>query len=591
MASDSTRTATERMKKFLEDKDWKFYCTVAAGLAVAGAGAYYLASSGASSSSTTKKQPKKRDAKRKPDVTGEAKSASTEQNVSENVQATKAAAALPEEQLETMTDEEIEALSTEKRAEAAQALKAKGNSLFTSKNYEEAVRLYTQAIRFKPDAIFFANRAACFANLGKHDNVIEDCNEALKMDSVYVKALNRRALAYEKKGDLVNSLYDYTCVCILDAFRNEAAGKSMERLLQRVAQERADEIMKTKKPRLPSATFVNAYFESFRPMNFEFPAELDESSGDGYFAKAFRAVKAKNFNEALEACEKAIELGCSRQYQAYAYNLLGTFEFLKGNNQGALEAFNKSIELDPKLIQSYIKRSSLYMEQSDVVNAFKQFDDAIAINSSDPDVYYHRGQVNYITGNFEAAAKDYTESLKLDDTFVFAHIQLGVVQYKLGSISSAMATFNNTLKKFPQSADVQNYYGELLVDQQKVNEAIEAFSTAIELDPKNTLPYINKAMILYQARGDANEAIALCKKALECDPASDAAVASLAQVLLELGKADEALGYYEMAIDLARTAPELQHAISYVEATKAQIRFAQEYPEAAAKMRAARGGM
>lgn len=94
-----------------------------------------------------------------------------------------------------------------KRAEAAQTLKAKGNSLFTSKNYEEAVRLYTQAIRFKADSIFFANRAACFANLGKHDNVIEDCNAALKLDPVYVKALNRRALAFEKKGEFVNSLY------------------------------------------------------------------------------------------------------------------------------------------------------------------------------------------------------------------------------------------------------------------------------------------------------------------------------------------------------------------------------------------------
>lgn len=96
------------------------------------------------------------------------------------------------------------------------------------------------------------------------------------------------------------------------------------------------------------------------------------------------------------------------------------------------------------------------------------------------------------------------------------------------------------------------------------------------------------------------------------DPACDAAVASLAQILLELGKAEEALGYYEMAIGLARTQPELEHAISYVEATKAQIRyvmttslkkshaqmlslslyrFAQEYPEAAAKLRAGRGGM
>lgn len=57
------------------------------------------------------------------------------------------------------------------------------------------------------------------------------------------------------------------------------------------------------------------------------------------------------------------------------------------------------------------------------------------------------------------------------------------------------------------------------------------------------------------------------------DPACDAAVASLAQMLLEQGEPEEALRYYETAIDLARTEAELQHAISYVEATKAQVRY------------------
>ena len=56
------------------------------------------------------------------------------------------------------------------------------------------------------------------------------------------------------------------------------------------------------------------------------------------------------------------------------------------------------------------------------------------------------------------------------------------------------------------------------------------------------------------------------------DPACDAAVASLAQILLEQGRPAEALHYYERAIQLARTAAEIEQAVSYVEATKAQIR-------------------
>ncbi|OBZ84303.1 Mitochondrial import receptor subunit tom70 [Choanephora cucurbitarum] len=581
-------SALEKVKKSIEDKDWKFYCAIAAGLTLAGAGAYFI-------SSGSKKGKRKPEAKREVKKTVETTTTTTSSEKS---------ATTPAEQKTTTTttttttsaidyaalsDEEIAALSADQRAEAAQSLKTKGNAKFSSKAYQEAADLYTLALKYKADPIFYSNRAACFANLNLNERVIEDCNEALRLDPVYVKALNRRAHALEKKGDLENALYDFTCVCILDAFKNDAASKAMERVLKQVSENRAKEIMKTKKPRLPSPTFVTAYLDSFRPLVQDLASIPDDESGDAYYAKAYRAIAEKDYNGALEACEKAVELGCSRNYQAYALNLMGTFAFLKGNTAEALTWFNKAIEADPKYVQSYIKRSSIYMEQGDVEATYKQFEEAVAINPSDPDIYYHRGQVNYISGNYDAAAKDYSESIKLDDSFVYAHIQLGVVQYKLGSISSSMSTFNNTLKKFANSTDVHNYYGELLVDQQKLPEAIEMFGKAMTLDPKNPLPYINKAMLMYQVLNNIEEATKLCQSALEVDPACDAAVASLAQILLEQGKPEEALKYYKMAIDLARTEAELEHAISYVEATKTQTRFAKDFPDAAAKLKALRG--
>ncbi|KAL7321259.1 TOM (translocase of outer membrane) complex component [Mucor circinelloides] len=586
----------DKIKKSFEDKDWKFYCAVAAGLTLAGAGAYYLTSG--SSKKGKKKPESKREVKKetvsttssgKAPVTPATASTPVEETTTTTTTTTETTTTTAAPDYATLSDAEIAALTDEQRAEAAQSLKTKGNAKFSGKSYEEAAELYTLALKYKADPIFFSNRAACYANLGFNDRVIEDCNEALRLDPVYVKALNRRAHALEKKGDLENSLYDFTCVCILDAFKNDAASKAMERVLKLVSENRAKEIMKTKKPRLPSPTFVSAYLDSFRPVVQDLASIPDEETGDAYYAKAYRAIAEKDYSGALEACEKAVELGCSKAYQAYALNLMGTFAFLKGNTAEALTWFNKAIEADPKYVQSYIKRSSIYMEQGDVETTFKQFEDAVAINPSDPDIYYHRGQVNYISGNYDAAAKDYSESIKLDDSFVYAHIQLGVVQYKLGSISSSMSTFNNTLKKFANSTDVHNYYGELLVDQQKLPEAIDMFGKAMTLDPKNPLPYINKAMLMYQVMGNIEEATQLCQSALEVDPACDAAVASLAQILLEQGKPEEALKYYEMAINLARTEAELEHAISYVEATKTQTRFAKDFPDAAAKLKALRG--
>jgi import receptor subunit TOM70 len=108
----------------------------------------------------------------------------------------------------------------------------------------------------------------------------------------------------------------------------------------------------------------------------------------------------------------------------------------------------------------------------------------------------------------------------LDKDFIFSHIQLGVTQYKMGSIASSMATFTRCMKKFDKTPDVYNYYGELLLDQQKHQEAIDKFDQAIEMEKEmkpmgmNVLPLINKALALFQWKQDFAEAENLCKKAL-----------------------------------------------------------------------------
>lgn len=93
----------------------------------------------------------------------------------------------------------------------------------------------------------------------------------------------------------------------------------------------------------------------------------------------------------------------------------------------------------------------------------------------------------------------------------------------MGSIASSMATFRRCIKNFGDKSDVYNYYGELLLDQQKYQEAVEKFETAVEMERKsvgekgggmNVLPLINKALALFQWKQDFGAAEDLCQKAL-----------------------------------------------------------------------------
>jgi import receptor subunit TOM70 len=152
--------------------------------------------------------------------------------------------------------------------------------------------------------------------------------------------------------------------------------------------------------------------------------------------------------------------------------------------------------------------------------AAMDFATALEQNPQDPDIYYHRAQLHFILGEFAEAAKDYQKSIDIDGDFIFSHIQLGVTHYKMGSVASSMATFRRCIKNFDKTPDVYNYFGELLLDQQKYQEAIEKFDTAVEMErtvkpmAMNVLPLINKALALFQWKQDFTEAEKLCERAL-----------------------------------------------------------------------------
>lgn len=503
----------------------------------------------------------------------------------------------PSEELPQVDPTTVESLSGQDRLEYATKLKVAGNKAYGDKSYNDAILLYGKAILCKPDPIFYSNRAACYNALGDWDKVVEDTTAALALDSEYVKALNRRANAYEHLEKFSEALLDYTASCIIDGFRNEQSAQSVERLLKKVAEAKGKAILEGKEKKLPSPTFVTNYLQSFRPQprpeGLEETADLEENSGKGQLRAGLVAMEKKTgegYDAASAAFDKALELRDLGEHEAFAYNMRGTFRYLRGENADALKDLDKSVELRPSLTQSYIKRASMHLELGNRGGAADDFEKAMEQKEDDPDIYYHRAQLHFILAEFAEAAKDYQKSIDLDRDFIFSHIQLGVTQYKMGSIASSMATFRRCIKNFDKMPDVYNYYGELLLDQQKYSEAVEKFETAIEMEKQtkpsrmNVLPLINKALALFQWKQDFPEAEKLCQKALIIDPECDIAVATMAQLLLQQGKVIDALKYFERAAELSRTEGEIVNALSYAEATRTQLEVQQKYPRLASRL-------
>ncbi|GAB0138194.1 TOM (translocase of outer membrane) complex component [Epichloe bromicola] len=591
---DAPSSTWDRITSWVSENKAVVYTIAGVAVVVTGAGAvYYLNSDSKSKSDPTPKLSKKERRKRKE---AERKAAETKESTPVKSQP-KTAAVESEDELPEIDEESVKNLTPEQREQYAAKLKQSGNRAYGDKAYNKAIGFYSQAIFCKPDPVFYSNRAACYSAMSEWDKVVADTTAAIDMDPEYVKAINRRATAYEHQRKYPEALLDFTASCIIDNFKSESTAQAVERLLKAFAEQRAKEMMASRPVKLPSPIFVGNYLQSFRqkprPEGLEDSVELNPSTGKGQLQIGLQGLEKKTgegYEEARQAFEKALELGELGEHEALAYNFRGTMRTLLGNHAEATKDFDKSIELDPSMVQSYIKRASISLELGEPEKANAEFATALEQNKGDPDVYYHRAQANFIKGDLAEAQKDYQKSIDLDKDFIFSHIQLGVTQYKMGSIASSMATFRRCIKNFPKVPDVYNYYGELLLDQGNCSEAVEKFDTAMEMEKQtkpmsmNVLPLINKALALFQWKKDAKEAEQLCQKALIIDPECDIAVATMAQLLLQQNKVTEALKYFERAAELARTEGEIVNALSYAEATRTQLRVTEKYPELAAKL-------
>ncbi|KAF9005200.1 ADP/ATP carrier receptor [Cyathus striatus] len=562
MSSETAPSVVERVQDWVAHHKRAVLIGTAAAVIAAGGVAYYASTSARPRPADVEKAPKSKKKSKKKKAAKDADGPIIEER--------KATLQEEVEHLESVyTDAELATKSAEEKSNLAAEYKKRGNEAYSARHFGEAAELYTRAIRVSPvpQPVFYSNRAACYVNMSppKNELVIADCDEALKLDPKYVKALNRRAIALEKLGRRVEALRDYSAAAILDNFQTISTAQAMERVLSDLAK---DELQRysLREPKLPSHSFTAAYFAAFRPRAHPALPE-DPSTGDNTLSLALGALDAADYIHAVTLLNEAIEQGISTDAgKAEALNLRGTFKFLMGDVTGAKADLDESVRLVPSFTQSLVKIASVLMEQGEADKAFQCFEDAIKHNPNDPDIYYHRGQVLYIMNDFEEAAANYNKSIELDDQFVFSFIQLAVALYRKGDTGKSTATFRKVLKAFPERSEPHNYYGELLLDQGLFSEAVEKFEKAFELEKSkprpNVLPLVNKALALFQWKQDLGGAERCCHEALRIDPECEAAVATVAQLYLQQRKVDEAVKMFEKHIEMARSEPELNNALT-----------------------------
>lgn len=111
-----------------------------------------------------------------------------------------------------------------KKAKHLQSKKDEGNEAFTRGKYQLAYDTYTEALTIDPrnkstNAKLCYNRALVCSKLNQTEKAIEDCSQAVELDSTYLKAYIKRARCYMETEKFEEAVRDFEKVCKMDRSR------------------------------------------------------------------------------------------------------------------------------------------------------------------------------------------------------------------------------------------------------------------------------------------------------------------------------------------------------------------------------------
>lgn len=166
------------------------------------------------------------------------------------------------------------------------------------------------------------------------------------------------------------------------------------------------------------------------------------------------------------------------------------------------------------------------------------------------------------------------------DTFLKA-----TALYKEGRYEAALALFQDFRKQQPQLYQIAINIGNCYLELRRFEEAIKEFQTvAAKITAENPEVKGNKELArLYASIGDTymrqdklKEAEEFFKKSIEIDPSDHALAYNVAEILFAGGKTDDAIIYYQLAIQIKPDWPKSYAQLGYAYLNKGDTKAAIE---------------
>jgi tetratricopeptide (TPR) repeat protein len=224
-----------------------------------------------------------------------------------------------------------------------------------------------------------------------------------------------------------------------------------------------------------------------------------------------------------------------------AYDL-GRHFWRTGDLDRSLGSFDAALRFDPAYALACAARATVRSQRGDHQGAIEDASRAIELDPKMPEAYYNRGVAYGGLRNWEQAAADYTEALRLAPTLGggLAHHNRGSAFMAQGKLDDAIKDFTRAIELNPKNA-VSYFNRSLAYERDNQNEhAMRDLKSVLELTP-NFMEAHHRRALLFLKEGRDREALEDLNSAIRLYPKDVVAVADRALLHERLGNKDAAL--------------------------------------------------
>lgn len=247
-----------------------------------------------------------------------------------------------------------------------------------------------------------------------------------------------------------------------------------------------------------------------------------------------------------------------------AHNNLGVALWRAGELEAAQRQFEAALKINPRNADARSNLGLTLAKAGKIDEGLAQLRAALEI-SPKPTIHYKLATVLAQLGKQPEALEHLRTAVTMKPDYFDARLDLGTSLARLGNFEEAATHFKTAVKLRPDHPDAWFNLGAALVELGKLNEAEAALAASVRLNPRD--PQARRLLCgvaLRQRKLDM--AITNLVELVELQPDATNTF-ELAQLLVQTGRAEQAIQYYRTALELDPDSPTLCNNLALILAT------------------------